>query len=91
LYDGPDSIIRFDMSEFSVETSRNRLIGSDPGYVGSEEGGVLTNAVRRRPFSLVLLDEFEKAHPNVWRLFLQVIDEGRLTDGKGRTIKLNAN
>ncbi|TKB65244.1 MAG: ATP-dependent Clp protease ATP-binding subunit, partial [Mesorhizobium sp.] len=89
LYDGPDSIIRFDMSEFSVETSRNRLIGSDPGYVGSEEGGVLTNAVRRRPFSLVLLDEFEKAHPNVWRLFLQVIDEGRLTDGKGRTIKFN--
>lgn len=89
LYDGSDSIIRFDMSEFKLETSRNRLIGPDPGYVGSEEGGILTNAVRRRPFSLVLLDEFEKAHPDVWRLFLQVIDEGRLTDGKGRTIKFN--
>jgi ATP-dependent Clp protease ATP-binding subunit ClpC len=89
LYDGPDSMVRFDMSEFSSETARNRLIGSDPGYVGSEEGGVLTNAVRRRPFSLVLLDEFEKAHPNVWRLFLQVVDEGRLTDGKQRTVRFN--
>lgn len=86
LYDSPDSMIRLDMSEFNAETARNRLIGSDPGFVGYEEGGRLTEAVRRRPYSLILLDEFEKAHPSVWRLFLQVLDDGRLTDAQGRTI-----
>ena len=86
LFDSPDAVVRLDMSEFNAETARNRLIGSDPGFVGYEEGGRLAEAVRRRPYSLVLLDEFEKAHPSVWRLFLQVFDEGRLTDSKGRTI-----
>lgn len=86
LYDSPDSLIRLDMSEFNAETARNRLIGSDPGYVGYEEGGRLTEAIRRRPYSLVLLDEIEKAHPSIWRLLLQVLDDGRLTDAKGRTV-----
>ncbi len=86
LYDSPDAVIRLDMSEFHAETARNRLIGSDPGYIGYEQGGRLTEAVRRRPYSLVLLDEFEKAHPTVWRLFLQVFDDGRLTDAHGCTV-----
>lgn len=86
LYDSPDSLIRLDMSEFNAETARNRLIGSDPGYVGYEEGGRLTEAIRRRPYSLVLLDEIEKAHSTIWRLLLQVLDDGRLTDAKGRTV-----
>jgi ATP-dependent Clp protease ATP-binding subunit ClpA len=86
LFDSSDAVIRFDMSEFSAETARNRLIGSDPGYVGYEEGGRLTEAVRRSPYSLLLLDEFEKAHPTVWRLFLQVFDDGRLSDTKGQTV-----
>lgn len=86
LYDSSDSLTRLDMSEFNAETARNRLIGSDPGYVGYEEGGRLTEAIRRRPYSLVLLDEIEKAHPSIWRLLLQVLDDGRLTDAKGRTV-----
>jgi ATP-dependent Clp protease ATP-binding subunit ClpA len=86
LFDSESNMIRLDMSEFSAETARNRLVGSDPGYVGYEEGGRLTEAVRRRPYSLVLLDEFEKAHPTVWRIFLQVFDDGRLTDSQGRTV-----
>jgi len=86
LYDSPESLIRLDMSEFNAETARNRLIGSDPGYVGYEEGGRLIEAIRRRPYSLVLLDEIEKAHPSIWRLLLQVLDDGRLTDAKGRTV-----
>lgn len=89
LYDTPESVIRLDMSEFNSETARTRLIGSDPGFIGYEEGGRLTEAVRRRPYSLVLLDEFEKAHPTVWRLFLQVFDDGRLTDAKGRTVNFS--
>lgn len=86
LFDSESNMIRLDMSEFSAETARNRLVGSDPGYVGYEEGGRLTEAVRRRPYSLVLLDEFEKAHPTVWRMFLQVFDDGRMTDSQGRTV-----
>jgi ATP-dependent Clp protease ATP-binding subunit ClpA len=86
LFDSESNMIRLDMSEFAAETARNRLVGSDPGYVGYEEGGRLTEAVRRRPYSLVLLDEFEKAHPTVWRIFLQVFDDGRLTDSQGRTV-----
>jgi ATP-dependent Clp protease ATP-binding subunit ClpA len=89
LYDSPSALVRLDMSEFNSETARNRLIGSDPGFVGFEEGGRLTEAVRRRPYSLVLLDEFEKAHPTVWRLFLQVFDDGRLTDARGRTVRFS--
>jgi ATP-dependent Clp protease ATP-binding subunit ClpB len=81
-----DSIVRIDMSEFQEEHSVARLIGSPPGYVGYEEGGQLTEAVRRRPYSVILLDEIEKAHPNVFNLLLQVFDEGRLTDGKGRVV-----
>ncbi|MFO0820005.1 MAG: ATP-dependent Clp protease ATP-binding subunit [Pirellulales bacterium] len=86
LFDSPASLVRLDMSEYHAETARNRLIGAEAGYVGYEEGGQLTEAVRRRPYSLVLLDEFEKAHPTVWRLFLQMFDEGRLTDARGRTV-----
>ena len=87
LFASPGAVVRLDMSEFAAETARNRLIGADPGYVGFEEGGRLTEAVRRRPYCLVLLDEFEKAHPSVWRLFLQVLDDGRLTDARGRTVR----
>jgi len=86
LYGGEEAMIRMDMSEFDTDTSTKKLIGGDPNYVGYEEGGRLTEAVRRKPFCLILLDEFEKAHPNVWRLFLQVFSDGRLTDGKGRTV-----
>lgn len=86
LYGCEEAMIRMDMSEFDTDTSTKKLIGGDPNYVGYEEGGRLTEAVRRKPFCLILLDEFEKAHPNVWRLFLQVFSDGRLTDGKGRTV-----
>jgi len=86
LFDSPAALVRLDMSEYHAETARNRLIGAEAGYVGYEEGGQLTEAVRRRPYSLLLLDEFEKAHPTVWRLFLQLFDEGRLTDARGRTV-----
>jgi ATP-dependent Clp protease ATP-binding subunit ClpB len=86
LFDTSDSIIRIDMSEFMEKHSVSRLVGAPPGYVGYEEGGYLTEAVRRRPYSVVLLDEIEKAHPDVFNILLQVLDDGRLTDGHGRTV-----
>ena len=86
LFDTVDAMIRIDMSEFMEKHSVARLIGAPPGYVGYEEGGYLTEAVRRRPYSVILLDEIEKAHPDVFNILLQVLDDGRLTDGQGRTI-----
>ena len=79
-------MVRIDMSEFMEKHSVARLIGAPPGYVGYEEGGYLTEAVRRKPYSIILLDEIEKAHPDVFNILLQVLDDGRLTDGKGRTV-----
>jgi ATP-dependent Clp protease ATP-binding subunit ClpB len=79
-------MVRIDMSEFMEKHSVARLIGAPPGYVGYEEGGYLTEAVRRRPYSVILLDEVEKAHPDVFNILLQVLDDGRLTDGQGRTV-----
>ena len=79
-------MIRIDMSEYSEKHSVSRLVGAPPGYVGYEEGGQLTEAVRRRPYSVVLLDEVEKAHPDLFNILLQVLDDGRLTDGQGRTV-----
>jgi ATP-dependent Clp protease ATP-binding subunit ClpB len=86
LFDDEKNIVRIDMSEFMEKHSVARLIGAPPGYVGYEEGGYLTESVRRRPYSVVLLDEIEKAHPDVWNILLQIFDDGRLTDGKGRTV-----
>ena len=86
LFDSDESIVRVDMSEFMEQHSVARLIGAPPGYVGYEEGGYLTEAVRRRPYSVVLLDEVEKAHKDVFNVLLQVLDDGRLTDGQGRTV-----
>jgi ATP-dependent Clp protease ATP-binding subunit ClpB len=86
LFDTDEAIIRIDMSEFMEKYSVSRLIGAPPGYVGYEEGGYLTEAVRRKPYSVVLLDEVEKAHPDVFNILLQVLDDGRLTDGHGRTV-----
>lgn len=86
LFDSKDSIVRIDMSEFMEKHSVSRLIGAPPGYVGYEQGGVLTEAVRRKPYSIVLLDEVEKAHPDVFNVLLQVLDDGRLTDNKGRVV-----
>ncbi len=86
LFDSEDALVRIDMSEFMEKHSVARLIGAPPGYVGYEEGGYLTEAVRRRPYSLILLDEIEKAHPDVFNILLQVLDDGRLTDGHGRTV-----
>ncbi len=86
LFDSSDAMVRIDMSEFMERHSVARLIGAPPGYVGYEEGGYLTEAVRRRPYSLILLDEIEKAHPDVFNILLQVLDDGRLTDGQGRTV-----
>ena len=86
LFDTEDALIRIDMSEFMEKHSVARLIGAPPGYVGYEEGGYLTEAVRRRPYSVILLDEIEKAHPEVFNVLLQVLDDGRLTDGQGRTV-----
>ncbi|MBO9490161.1 ATP-dependent chaperone ClpB [Endozoicomonas sp. G2_1] len=86
LFDSEDALIRIDMSEFMEKHSVARLVGAPPGYVGYEEGGYLTEAVRRKPYSVVLLDEVEKAHPDVFNILLQVLDDGRLTDGQGRTI-----
>src|SRR5208337_1157866 len=83
---GQDEMVRIDMSEFMEKHSVARLIGAPPGYVGFEEGGYLTEAVRRRPYAVVLLDEVEKAHPDVFNVLLQVLDDGRLTDGQGRTV-----
>jgi len=86
LFDDENSIIRIDMSEFTHEADATRLIGAAPGYVGYEEGGRLTEAVRRRPYAVILLDEMEKAHPRIFDVFLQVLEDGRLTDGQGRTV-----
>jgi ATP-dependent Clp protease ATP-binding subunit ClpB len=86
LFDSEDHLIRMDMSEFMEKHSVARLIGAPPGYVGYEEGGYLTEAVRRKPYSVLLLDEVEKAHPDVFNILLQVLDDGRLTDGQGRTV-----
>jgi ATP-dependent Clp protease ATP-binding subunit ClpB len=86
LFDTEEAIIRIDMSEFMEKHSVARLIGAPPGYVGYEEGGYLTEAVRRRPYCVVLMDEVEKAHPDVFNILLQVLDDGRLTDGQGRTV-----
>jgi len=86
LFGDEDALIRIDMSEYMERHSTSRLVGSPPGYVGYEEGGQLTEKVRRKPYSVVLLDEIEKAHPEVFNILLQVLDDGRLTDGKGRTV-----
>jgi ATP-dependent Clp protease ATP-binding subunit ClpB len=86
MFDSQDAMIRIDMSEFMEKHSVARLVGAPPGYVGYEEGGYLTEAVRRKPYSVILLDEVEKAHPDVFNLLLQVLDDGRLTDGQGRTV-----
>ncbi len=86
LFDDEKSMVRIDMSEYSEKHSVSRLVGAPPGYIGYEEGGQLTEAIRRRPYSVVLLDEVEKAHPEVFDILLQVLDDGRLTDGQGRTV-----
>ena len=86
LFDSEEQLVRIDMSEFMEKHSVSRLIGAPPGYVGYEEGGTLTEAVRRRPYAVILLDEVEKAHPDVFNVLLQVLDDGRLTDGQGRTV-----
>lgn len=86
LFDNEQSIVRIDMSEYMEKHSVSRLIGAPPGYVGYEEGGQLTEAVRRKPYSVVLFDEIEKAHPDVFNVFLQILDDGRVTDSKGRTV-----
>jgi ATP-dependent Clp protease ATP-binding subunit ClpB len=86
LFDDERAMIRIDMGEYMEKHSVSRLIGAPPGYVGHDEGGQLTEAVRRRPYSVVLLDELEKAHPDVFNVLLQVLDDGRLTDGQGRTV-----
>ena len=86
LFDDEDNMVRLDMSEYMEKHTVARLIGAPPGYVGYEEGGQLTEAVRRKPYSVVLLDEIEKAHPDVFNVLLQVLDDGRLTDGQGRTV-----
>ena len=86
LFDDESAMVRIDMSEYMEKHSVARLIGAPPGYVGYEEGGALTEAVRRRPYQVVLFDEIEKAHPDVFNVLLQVLDDGRLTDGQGRTV-----
>jgi ATP-dependent Clp protease ATP-binding subunit ClpB len=86
LFDTVDAMVRIDMSEFMEKHSVARLIGAPPGYVGYEEGGYLTELVRRKPYSVILMDEIEKAHPDVFNVLLQVLDDGRLTDGQGRTV-----
>ncbi|MGN1030275.1 MAG: AAA family ATPase, partial [Butyricicoccaceae bacterium] len=86
LFDDENNMVRIDMSEYMEKFSVSRLIGAPPGYVGYEEGGQLTEAVRRRPYSVVLFDEIEKAHPDVFNILLQVLDDGRITDSQGRTV-----
>ncbi len=86
MFDDEHAMIRIDMSEYQEKHTVSRLIGAPPGYVGYEEGGQLTEAVRRRPYSVVLFDEIEKAHPEVFNVLLQLLDDGRLTDGQGRTV-----
>ena len=85
LFDDENNITRIDMSEYQEQHSVSRLLGAPPGYIGYDEGGQLTEAVRRKPYSVVLIDEIEKAHPDIFNVLLQVLDEGRLTDSKGRT------
>ena len=86
LFDDEQAMVRLDMSEYMEKHAVARMIGAPPGYVGYDEGGQLTEAVRRRPYSVILLDEIEKAHPDVFNVLLQVLDDGRLTDSKGRTV-----
>src|SRR5881396_2083612 len=86
LFDDEHAMVRIDMSEYMEKHSVSRLIGAPPGYVGYDEGGALTEAVRRRPYSVILLDEIEKAHKDVFNIFLQILDDGRATDGQGRTV-----
>ena len=86
LFDDEESMIRLDMSEYQERHTVSRIVGAPPGYVGYEEGGALTEAVRRRPYRVILFDEIEKAHPDLWNLLLQILDDGRLTDGQGRTV-----
>jgi ATP-dependent Clp protease ATP-binding subunit ClpB len=86
LFDDEEAMVRIDMSEYQEQHTVSRLIGAPPGYVGYEEGGQLTEAVRRRPYRVILFDEVEKAHPDVWNILLQVLEDGRLTDGHGRTV-----
>ena len=86
LFDDERAMVRIDMSEYQEKHNVSRLVGAPPGYVGYEEGGQLTEAVRRRPYAVVLLDEIEKAHPDVFNVLLQLLDDGRLTDGQGRTV-----
>src|SRR5690606_25196459 len=86
LFDDENAIVRIDMSEFGEKHTVSRLLGSPLGYVGSEEGGALTEPVRQRPYQVVLLDEVEKAHPDIFNILLQVLDDGRLTDGQNRTV-----
>jgi ATP-dependent Clp protease ATP-binding subunit ClpB len=86
MFDSEQAMVRIDMSEYMEKHSVSRLVGAPPGYVGYDEGGQLTEAVRRRPYTVVLLDEIEKAHPDVFNILLQVMDDGRLTDGQGRTV-----
>jgi len=86
LFDAEENMVRLDMSEYMEKHSVSRLVGAPPGYIGYEEGGQLTEAVRRKPYSVILLDEIEKAHPDVFNVLLQVLDDGRLTDGHGRTV-----
>jgi ATP-dependent Clp protease ATP-binding subunit ClpB len=86
LFNDEKAMIRIDMSEYMEKHAVARLIGSPPGYIGHDEGGQLTEAVRRRPYSVILFDEVEKAHPEVFNILLQMIDDGRLTDSKGRTV-----
>jgi ATP-dependent Clp protease ATP-binding subunit ClpB len=89
LFDSESSIVRIDMSEYMEKHTVSRLLGAPPGYVGYDEGGTLTEAIRRRPYSVILLDEIEKAHPDVFNVFLQILDDGRVTDGQGRTINFS--
>ena len=86
LFDSEKNLVRIDMTEYMEKFSVSRLIGAPPGYVGYEEGGQLTEAVRRKPYSVILFDEVEKAHPDVFNVLLQVLDDGRITDSQGRTV-----
>jgi ATP-dependent Clp protease ATP-binding subunit ClpB len=86
MFDSEDAMIRIDMSEYMEKHSVARLVGAPPGYVGYDEGGQLTDAVRRKPYSVILFDEIEKAHPDVFNVMLQMLDDGRVTDGKGNVI-----
>jgi ATP-dependent Clp protease ATP-binding subunit ClpC len=86
LFDDEDALVRIDMSEYREQHTVSRLFGAPPGYVGYEEGGQLTEAVRRRPYQVVLFDEIEKAHPEVWNALLQVLEDGRMTDGQGHVV-----